>query len=113
MKNLPFRLGPKTILGKWSTGLIVAMPILFVIGTSLTNSLYKSIPAGETIWADIGARPALALTMLAGMAAGLLAFITGLLAIIRQKENALLVYASTVIGALLLLFLAGEIISPH
>lgn len=113
MQNLPWRIVPKTTLGKWSTGLIVAMPLLFLIGASLTNSLYKSIPAGESIWADISARPALALNMLAGMAAGILALITGLLAIIKQKENALLVYASTVIGALLLLFLAGEILSPH
>jgi Na+/H+ antiporter NhaD/arsenite permease-like protein len=29
------------------------------------------------------------------------------------KEKALLVFASTVIGALLILFLAGEIVSPH
>jgi hypothetical protein len=51
--------------------------------------------------------------MLAGMAAGILAFITGLLAIIRQKDNALLVYVSSLIGALLMLFLAGEVLSPH
>jgi len=89
------------------------MPILFIIGTSFTNSLYKSTPAGETILADIAARPALAFTMLAGMVAGISAFITGLLAIIRQKENALLVYVSTVIGALLLVFLSGEIVFPH
>jgi hypothetical protein len=58
-------------------------------------------------------RPALALTMLVGMASGISAFATGLLAIIRQKENALLVYISTVIGALLLLFLTGEFIFPQ
>jgi hypothetical protein len=46
-------------------------------------------------------RPALALTMLAGMVTGISAFITGLLAIVRQKENAILVYISTTIGALL------------
>jgi hypothetical protein len=89
------------------------MPILFIIGTAFTNSLYKSVPAGGTILGDIVARPALALTMLAGMVAGISAFITGLLAIIRQKENALLVYVSTVIGALLVLFLTGEIMFPH
>jgi predicted membrane-bound spermidine synthase len=89
------------------------MPILFIIGTSFTNSLYESVPAGGTILADIAARPALALTMLAGMVAGISAFIIGLLAIIRQKETALLVYVSTVIGALLTLFLAGEIVFPH
>jgi len=89
------------------------MPILFIIGTTFTNSLYRSIPAGDTLLKDIAARPALALTMLAGMVAGISAFITGLLAILRQKDNSLLVYVSTVIGALLLLFLAGEIIFPH
>ena len=113
MIKQPWRITPKTTLGKWSVGLIVAMPILFIIGTSFTNTLYKSIPAGETILADIAERPALALTMLAGMIAGISALITGLLAIIRQKENALLVFVSTVIGALLMLFLAGEIIFSH
>jgi hypothetical protein len=109
----PWRFTPKTTWGKWSVGLIVAMPILFFIGSSFTNSLYHSIPAGETILKDIAARPALALTMLAGMAAGIAAFIIGLLVIIRQKENALLVYVSTVIGALLIVFLTSEIVFPH
>lgn len=104
---------PKTTSGKWSVGLIVVMPILFVIGTSLTNLLYESVPAGGTIVADIAARPALALTMLAGMAAGIAAFLVGLLALVRQNERALLVYVSTVVGMLLMVFLAGEFISPH
>ncbi len=104
---------PITALGKWSVGLIVAMPILFIIGSFLANSLYTSIPAGDTILADIAARPALALTMLAGMAAGISAFITGLLAIIRRKDNALLIYVASVIGALLVLLLASEILFPH
>lgn len=108
-----WKITPKAKLGKWSLGLIVAMPILFIIGTSLTNSSYKSVPAGETILADIAARPALALSMLAGMGAGISAFITGFLAIIRKGENALLVYFSTAIGALLILFLIGEVIFPH
>ena len=113
MKKLSWRITPKTTLGKWSVGLIVAMPILFIIGTSFTNTLYKSVPAGKTIMADIVERPALALTMLAGMVAGISAFITGFLAIIWEKENALLVYVSTVIGALLVLFLYGETRFPH
>ena len=104
---------PKTISGKWSLGLIVAMPILFFIGSSFTNTLYKSVSAGSTILKDIVGRPALALTMLAGMAAGISAFIVGLIAIIRQKERALLVYVATLIGMLLILFLMGEILFPH
>ena len=62
---------------------------------------------------SIASRPLLALTMLAGMAAGISGFITGLLAIVKQKENALLVYVSTVIGGLLTLFLVGELAFPH
>ena len=63
--------------------------------------------------ADIAARPTLALTMFAGMVAGISAFITGLLSIIRQKDHALLVYVSSLFGALLILFLAGELLFPH
>jgi len=104
--------GPHTKLGKWSLGLIIAMTILFIIGTSFTNTLYQSVPAGGTILRDIAARPALALTMLTGMAAGVLACITGWVAIIRQKERFFLVFISTLIGTLLTIFLAGEFIFP-
>ena len=107
------KMTPYTSLGKWSIWLIIAMPILFFIGSSFSNSIYQTIPAGNTIFADIAARPALALTMLAGMVAGVAAFITGLIAITKKKEKALLVYIATVIGALLIVFLGGEFISPH
>lgn len=104
---------PKSRYGKWSLILIIAMPVLFFIGTSFTNSLYKSVPAGNTILEDLLNRPALSLTMLMGMASGISAFITGLLAIIKYKERALLVYISTLIGALLILLLFGEILFQH
>ena len=109
----PLRIPPKSTLGRWSVGLILTMVVLFIIGTSFTNSLYKSVSAGESILTDIFARPALALSMLSGMVAGISAFFTGILAIIRQKENAVLVYISTAIGTLIILFLVGEIIFPH
>jgi hypothetical protein len=89
------------------------MPVLFFIGMSFTTLLYKSVPAGGSILKDVTVRPALALTMLAGMASGISAFIIGLIAIIRQKERALLVYGATLIGALLTIFLFGEFFSPH
>jgi hypothetical protein len=104
---------PKTQIGKWSVGLIIAMPLLFLIGSSFTNLLYPSVPAGGTIMADIAVRPALALTMLAGMLAGISAFVTGLWAIIRKKERAIAVYISSFFGVLLILFLIAEILFPH
>ena len=113
MSKRSWRFMPVNRLGGWSVGLIVVMPILFVIGSSFSGSLYESVTAGRTILADIAARPFLALTMLAGMAAGISGFITGLLAIVKQKENALLVYVSTLIGGLLILYLVGELAFPH
>ena len=113
MTKQPWSLIPKTNFGKWSVGLIIAMALLFSIGTSFTNTLYESVSSGNTIIADIAKRPALALSMLAGMATGVLAFITGLLAMIRKKEKAILVYISSLIGALVIVFLIGEILYPH
>jgi hypothetical protein len=113
MMKKSWKIVPITSLGGWSVGLIVAMPLLFIIGASFTNSLYQSVPAGDTIMADIAARPALALTMLAGIVAGILAFITGILAITWKKELAVLVYISSAIGALFVLFLTGEILFQH
>lgn len=51
--------------------------------------------------------------MLAGIVSGILAFVTGLIAAIRQKERASLVYVAIIIGALLILFLVGEVLFPH
>jgi hypothetical protein len=112
-KIMKANLIPKTKLGKWPLGLIAAMPVFFFIGTSFTNSLYKSVPAGNTILEDIAERPALALTMLMGMVAGISAFIVGLIAIIREKERALLVYIATSIGMLFVLFFISEVLFPH
>lgn len=104
---------PKSNLGKWSLGLIIAMPLLLLIGSSFTNTLYESVPSGETILADIGNRPALAITMLIGFATGISAFIAGLTAIINRKERNILVYAATVLGAAMILFLIAEFLFPH
>jgi len=113
MKEQSWRIIPNTKLGWWSIGLIIATPILFLIGTSFRSLLYEAVSSGGTILADISARPALALTMLAGMLAGVLAFVTGWLSIFQKKEKTILVYISTLLGALLIVFLIGEIISPH
>ena len=48
---------PKTQLGKWSVVLIPVMVVLILVGSSLANSLYKSVPAGRTIPADLLGRP--------------------------------------------------------
>jgi len=94
---------PKTTLGRWSVGLIVAMPIFFYIGMSFI-SFYESISAGKTIPQDIVARPGIALPMLAGFISGIAAFFTGVIGIIRKKDYSVLILLSTAIGFLVLLW---------
>jgi hypothetical protein len=101
---------PKTKLGKWSIILIPAMVILIFVGTSLANSLYESVPAGDTFFEDIITRPLLAISMLVGFGSGISAFVTGLISIIKQKERAVLVFISTLIGAVVTFFVITQII---
>ena len=104
---------PKTTLGKWSLGLIILMPMSFVIGMTFMSFFYSSAPVGNTILEDLGSRPALAIPMLLGMASGVASFVTGFWSIFKKQERSLLVYVSTLIGAILIFFLVGEFMSPH
>ncbi len=103
----------RSTLGIWSFALIPIMVALFILGTSMTIYLYKKLPASKTILEDIMASPTLTFSMLSGMAAGIATFFTGLLIITLRKEYALFVYISTAIGALVILFLAGEVLFPQ
>ena len=94
---------PKTTLGRWSVGLIVVMPIFFYIGMSFV-SFYEYISAGKTIPQDIIARPGIALPMLAGFISGIVAFLTGIIGIIKKKDFSILILLSTAIGFLDLLW---------
>lgn len=89
------------------------MFVLFAVGMLAVDLLYESTPAGDTIPDDVVDRPGVALPMLAGFASGITAFITGTVALLRRKERAPLVFLSTAIGALLLLFLSAEVLFPH
>ena len=103
---------PKTKLGRWSIGLILAMFILFIIGLSLPNILYESAPSSNTFLDDIVNRPLLALSMLAGVSAGISALITGLVALLKRKERAILVYGSTMVGGAVTLFVISMFLFP-
>ena len=103
---------PKTNSGKWSLGLLLAMFVLFLIGTYLPGILYESVPAGDTVLDDIVNRPALALSMLAAVCAGVSAFVTGLVAIIKRKERAVLIYGSALIGAAVTFFVIAMLLFP-
>jgi hypothetical protein len=97
---------PKTTLGKWSLGLsvsfFVSLGLLMLMaatgqegGEKFTDNLLLAIPAFLAAVSAVGA------------------FSTGIVGIIRKKERSILVFAATIIGLLVLLFLVGEFTTPH
>ena len=104
---------PKTLLGKWSVGLIIAFFVLFVLGNYVVSVQGPRDTRGQTILDGILSNPLLALRMLGGGIAAILTFFTGIVAIIKSKERSLLVYIATAIGLFFLWFLIGEILVPH
>lgn len=97
---------PKTTLGKWSLGLLIAFFLCFVAlhllarsgqrgGDGFLDNLFLFIP-----------------TVLAGLA-GVSAFLTGLISILKSKEHSILVFVATLIGFCIFIFVLGEILYPH
>ena len=87
-------------------GLFIAFLLLFGI---LHLEVLLGQQGGETFFSN----PLLALSGLASLTAGILAFFTGIFSIIKSKERSIFVYIATAIGALVLIFILGEIFCPH
>lgn len=99
---------PKTKLGKWSLSLIIALIVLFLfMSLVLVGLLHQT--GGDTLFDNI---PLAITAILAGLC-GISSFITGIISIFKQKERSLFVYLSTLISFLLIIFLLGELFSPH
>lgn len=64
---------------------------------------------GDTYWSQ----PALAVPITLAGVCGISSFFFGLYSVIKQKEKSLLVFLSILIGGFVLLFVSGEIFSPH
>ena len=93
---------PKTVLGKWSVGLIViffllvAVQKVFIISGQWASDAVKLNALGITVVAGVGA------------------FVTGIIGVIKSKEGAILVLLSTVTGFIVLMFILpglGEAVS--
>jgi hypothetical protein len=105
-KNMRVSILPKTPLGKWSTGFIVAFVLLFVAFLLLVASGQRG---GETFFSNL----VLTIPMLLAGTSGVFAFLTGLISVIRNRERSILVFLAMLIGLFVLLFGLGEIIFPH
>jgi len=97
---------PSTFSGNWSVRLIVSSLIFFILFYALVASGQRG---GDTFFSN----PALAITMLIAAILAVSSFFTGIIGIIRNRERAIFVYISTVIGFFVLLYGLAEIIFPH
>jgi hypothetical protein len=105
-KKMNINFLPKTDLGKWSVGFILAFFIFlgfFFMFVALGER------GGDTFFSNVKlAIPAL-LTGISGIGT----FITGLMSIIGSKERSIFVFLTTMIGLFVLIFVLGEILAPH
>jgi LytS/YehU family sensor histidine kinase len=109
-KSMRVTILPKTPLGKWSTGFIGAFVVFFVTFILIVTSGQRGDDTFDF------SNPVLIPMLLAGVS-GMLAFLTGLSGVIRNKERSILVFLAMLIGLYVLVFGLGEIISifffPH
>lgn len=86
---------PKTRLGKWSVGLNTFFLIAIVASIILVKVL--GILNFDDRWWDV--------TVPIIFSASIIAFVLGIIAVRRNKETSVLVYASVIIGFLAILFI--------
>ncbi len=86
---------PKTKLGKWSVGLN-AFFLISVTASIILVEILKVLSFDDHWW-DV--------TVAVTFPASIIALITGIIAIRKNKESSILVYVSVIIGLLTILFI--------
>ena len=86
---------PKTHLGKWSVGLNAFFLIAVAASVFLVNIL--GVLSYDDHWWDV--------TVPLTFTASIVGFIFGIIAIFKNKESSVLVYASVIVGLLTILFI--------
>ena len=97
---------PRTIMGKWSTGLIIAFFLFFAVFLILVALGQRG---GDTFFSNL----ALTIPMLLAGVSGVSALVTGIIGIVKSRERSVLVFLATAIGLVVLIFSLGEILFPH
>lgn len=90
---------PKTILGKWAGGLLVAF-LVFIIALIVGRNLLGLMPG----------TPLLRMLGMCAMVTGIATFLTAVVSLIRFKDRSFLVILATIIGSLATLISIGELV---
>lgn len=88
---MKIRLWPKSGFGKWSAGLSIFFIIL--------------------IWLKM--QYGIHLMTFAIAALGLAGFLLGIVAIFKNKDRSILIYLSILVGLVIILWIAAELLYPH
>ncbi len=99
-------LKPRTIMGKWSIGLIIAFFLFFAVFLILIALGQRG---GDTFFSNL----ALTIPMLLAGVSSVSALVTGIIGIVKSRERSVLVFLATAIGLIVLIFSLGEVIFPH
>ena len=98
---------PKTLLGKWSVGLIILFFLLLATGMFVVSVLGQT--GGETIFDNLW----ISIPMLGAGACAIAAFIVGGFSIVKNHERAISVLIAAILGLIILIFVLGEFLTPH
>lgn len=86
---------------------------LIIIFFLLLAVFYLFVAAGQRGGETYFSNLLLAIPITLAGISGIVAFFTGMAAIIKRKERSVFVFLATIIGLLVLFFVLGEIIFPH
>ena len=105
-RSMQVSLLPNSHLGKWSAGLIAASVVCFVAFQLLVASGQRG---GETFFSNL----VLTVPILLAATSSVIAFFTGLICVIRNRQRSILVFLAILVGLFVLLFWLAEVIFPH
>ena len=96
---------PKNPLGKWSIGLILGFFLFLILFFILVGLGQRG---GDTFFSNL----LLTIPMLIAVASAIGSFVVGIIGIIK-KERAILVFISILIGLMVFVYSALELLFPH
>jgi hypothetical protein len=98
---------PKTTLGKWSLGIILAGILFYVLFFMVVRFGYRG---GDTFGVkDV----ALASPMILAVVSAISSMVVGIISIIKSRERSILIFLATVVGLFAFMLVVGEFLSPH
>ena len=97
---------PKSAPGKWSVGLCVFF-------FALIGLFFVLVASGQHGGIKFFDNLALALPIMFATLSAILALVFGLVSVVKYRERALLIFFIIAIGAFVLYFAIGELVSEH